>query len=589
MTTKLKPGTTFADRYQILERLGRGGMGTVYSAQHCALSKKFAIKLLHRHLCVDNNALMRFAQEARSASGIEHQNIIDVLDAGRIDNVAFYVMEHLQGEDLQTMFTRESPLPWERIQRITLQICDAMQAAHDRRIIHRDLKPSNLYRITRGNNNDFIKILDFGIAKVRTADDKTRDGLTAVGSILGTLRYMAPEQAKGLKIDHRADIYSLGVIMYHALTGELPFKGSQPAELIEKLLRAPPTPMKEHVEGINPLVEALVLKTLSKDPSDRFPSMHSLAAAIDRIKSVEAPAPCRVRHSRGPLIELDDDSIEFLSENPFPELARDSTTLVRPAGVAENGMPVLHPKRPLSYHRRLPNTKPLVRGADEVATQTNIPGGRRSFMRSSAPWAVGIAVSGFLLVQTWGRALPLGANDVEQDEAAPKLAVPTRAPVQEPVLVRAPAPASNLEPKAAIAVSQSFEPPEIPPEVDASHHEKSQPTRGKGASPNLTSRNKTPTSRREETVEQEVDCNEIQGQTFLAENRGDWVGLYAHASSSCWAGDPRALEWKITAKMKLKHYDECISLGKNSSNIYAAKLARDCETRKLMSLTSDQD
>ena len=150
MTTKLKPGTMFADRYQILECLGRGGMGTVYSAQHCALAKKFAIKLLHRDLCVNANALTRFAQEARSASGIEHQNIIDVLDAGRINDVAFYVMEHLKGEDLQTLFTREAPLPWDRVQRIMLQICDAMQAAHDRRIIHRDLKPSNLYRITAG-------------------------------------------------------------------------------------------------------------------------------------------------------------------------------------------------------------------------------------------------------------------------------------------------------------------------------------------------------------------------------------------------------------------------------------------------------
>lgn len=142
MSANIKPGTLFADRYRILEYLGRGGMGTVYSAQHCALERKYAIKLLHEDLCVNNNALTRFAQEARSASGIEHQNIIDVLDAGRAGDDAFYVMEYLKGEDLQTLFTREAPLPWERVQRISLQICDAMQAAHDRRIIHRDLKPS---------------------------------------------------------------------------------------------------------------------------------------------------------------------------------------------------------------------------------------------------------------------------------------------------------------------------------------------------------------------------------------------------------------------------------------------------------------
>lgn len=407
----------FADRYQILECLGRGGMGTVYSAQHVALAKKFAIKLLHRDLCVNNNALKRFAQEARSASGIEHQNIIDVLDAGRIDDTAFYVMEHLKGEDLQTTFRRESPLPWDRIQRITLQICDAMQAAHDRRIIHRDLKPSNLYRITRGTNLDFIKILDFGIAKVRTTDDMTRDGLTAVGSILGTLKYMAPEQAKGLKVDHRADIYSLGVIMYHGLTGELPFRGSQPADLIQKLLHEAPTPMREYVENIPFGVEPIVLKALSKDPSERFPSMHSLASVIARLKPVEPPSPRRVTHSRGPMIELDDSSIELVSEAPTPGLTTDITTFVRAPKHARAKKDELvawtrrPPSRPTAGAQ--PRTpKVIARSTDEIATQTGSPRVPRVINRQYrmlTPWIPGVAVAGFMLFQNQNSAPALSS------------------------------------------------------------------------------------------------------------------------------------------------------------------------------------
>lgn len=402
MTTKLKAGTLFADRYEILECLGRGGMGTVYSAQHCALAKKFAIKLLHRDLCANNkNALKRFAQEARASSGIEHQNIIDVLDAGSINGIAFYVMEHLNGEDLQTMFNRESPLPWERVQRIIMQICDAMQAAHDRRIIHRDLKPSNLYRITRGNNTDFIKILDFGIAKVRPADDNTRDGLTAVGSVLGTPKYMAPEQAMGLKIDHRADIYSLGVIMYHALTGETPFKRMQDAGRVIHGAGDEPTPMREYLDGIPSGVENLVLKALARDRSERFPSMRAMASAIERLRAPDRAEPNRVNHSRGPWIELDESSIELVSENPFAASTVDITTLVhqpktRRADI-DDAPGSLKQALPQSRPRRLALKIPA-HTTDQIATQTSGPRRRKPGWQALTPWLPGFAVGGFMLL-----------------------------------------------------------------------------------------------------------------------------------------------------------------------------------------------
>ena len=563
MTTRLTAGTMFADRYEILECLGRGGMGIVYSAQHSALAKKFAIKLLHRDLN-GKDALTRFAQEARSASAIEHQNIIDVLDAGSINNVAFYVMEYLKGEDLQTLFTREAPLPWERVQRITLQICDAMQAAHDRRIIHRDLKPSNLYRITRGANTDFIKVLDFGIAKVRTADEHTRDGLTAVGSVLGTPKYMAPEQASGLKVDHRADIYSLGVIMYHALTGELPFKTRQSLDPAQVRRPELPTPMQEYSEGIPADVEALVVKALATDPSERFPSMHSLASSIERIKQIELPNFQRVPHGRGPFLEINESSVEFISDKPTSEVT-DGTTRVHAPGPA-----------PVKADGLAPYALPMRRAGpslNEVVTQTGSPHVRRARpWRALAPWLPGVAVAGFLLLQSQPAApLPTGGSPPERDPvvAQSHAAPEQQTPAPPPVLVMA-------TPTA--------------PETDgslASNVVSGEPAILKNGDPPSTvaqARTKTRThGRRQPAVtEPEVDCHTIREATLTALQIGDWNALYRGAGSACWANDSRTLEWRVKAKKELKEFTDCVRLGKNSTDPHILGSVKFCEARRLM-------
>lgn len=570
MTTKLKPGTLFADRYEILECLGRGGMGTVYSAQHCALAKKFAIKLLHRHLCVNNNALTRFAQEARSASGIEHQNIIDVLDAGKIGDHAFYVMEYLKGEDLQTLFTRESPLPWERVQRIMLQICDAMQAAHDRRIIHRDLKPSNLYRVSRGANPDFIKILDFGIAKVRTADDKTRDGLTAVGSIIGTLKYMAPEQAKGHKIDHRSDIYSVGVIMYQALTGELPFTGSHPAELIQKLTTNQPPPMREFVEGIPGSVEALVLKALAKEPSDRFPSMHSLASAIERLKVVELHIPRRIVRTHEPLIADYEESIELMSDQQAPELIGEVTTLLRSSWPARSRKldAALPPPKARDAARKHPS--PI---ADLVATETGEPRIRRWYLWSILPSFPAIVIAGFMWQQGQGQGQP------EPSPTLTNVAPP-------PEIPRGPTGSSVGHAEQPLSPAPTSIPAPVPPEPEVSLAEDElQPTgpiapRRKPGTGSVHIRKPPP----DEEVAPEplqvsikVDCEIVREDTRAAARAKEWNLVYFALENPCWANNPEALELKLKRLSALEEYARCVELGKESTTPGVIKIVEMCE------------
>jgi serine/threonine protein kinase len=545
MAAKLKPGTLFADRYEILECLGRGGMGTVYSAQHCALAKKFAIKLLHRDLCVNSNALTRFAQEARSASGIEHQNIIDVLDAGKIGGHAFYVMEYLKGEDLQTLFTRETPLPWARVQRITLQICDAMQAAHDRRIVHRDLKPSNLYRITRGTNSDFIKILDFGIAKVRTADGKTRDELTEVGSILGTLKYMAPEQALGLKIDHRSDIYSVGVIMYQALTGELPFKGNHPGELLQRITNEVPTPMHEYVEGLPVAVELLVLKALARDPSERFPSMHSLATAIERLGLDE---PMILRRVARPRDEPDCESFDvFLDSRPLEDLGEATVELHAPA-------PIHAPPAP---HAPPPGID--VRPADEVATQTGGPRGRRSHLWGTAASCLAVILAVYVTAPTRAEP-PVGRAEVApQVETAP---VPT-----------SPSPPERAPPKAA-------DPPATPPSAEATPRPApEEPARVESRPARHPPRARPAPAKL--PAEPEVDCNTIREETLAAVKDEAWERVYERMWSPCWTGDPRTVPWKLRELRDNKRYDECVELGNSAKDPGSVDLVNECRAHAL--------
>jgi tRNA A-37 threonylcarbamoyl transferase component Bud32 len=279
-------GTTLLGRYRVIKKLGEGGMGTVYLGEHATIGKKFAVKVLSYEYAHKDDLRERFLQEARAASMISQENVVEITDFGDTpDGSVFFIMEFLQGEDLSDTLKSEGRLPWSRAKPIMLQICRALAAAHDAGIIHRDMKPENCYRIARGSNEDFIKVLDFGIAKVTSEDEGEGKGLTRTGMIFGTPEYMSPEQAQGARPDHRVDIYAVGVILYELLTGEVPFSADTFMGILTKhMFEVPRAPSSLVPEADIPLeVENIILKAMQKDRELRFASMREMAEAIEAV------------------------------------------------------------------------------------------------------------------------------------------------------------------------------------------------------------------------------------------------------------------------------------------------------------------
>jgi serine/threonine-protein kinase len=283
-------GTLLSERYKVLKELGEGGMGTVYLAEHTTIRKKLAIKVLSSEYCHKQDLVDRFLQEARAASMISQENVVEITDFGTTPTGSvFFVMEFLDGEDLSATIKREGAQPWARVQPIMLQICRALQAAHESGIIHRDMKPENCFRIKRGKSDDFIKVLDFGIAKV-TTDDSEGKGLPRTGMIFGTPEYMSPEQAQGAKPDYRVDIYALGVIMYELLTGRVPFTADTFMGILTKhMFEVPDAPSVVAPQAQIPEdVESIILKAMQKDREYRFQDMAAMATAIETAGSGSA-------------------------------------------------------------------------------------------------------------------------------------------------------------------------------------------------------------------------------------------------------------------------------------------------------------
>jgi serine/threonine-protein kinase len=279
-------GTLLLGRYRVIKKLGEGGMGTVYLGEHATIGKKFAVKVLSYEYAHKDDLRERFLQEARAASMISQENVVEITDFGDTpDGSVFFIMEFLQGEDLSDTLKSEGRLPWSRAKAIMLQICRALAAAHDAGIIHRDMKPENCYRIARGSNEDFIKVLDFGIAKVTSEDEGEGKGLTRTGMIFGTPEYMSPEQAQGAKPDHRVDVYAVGVILYELLTGEVPFSADTFMGILTKhMFEVPRAPSSLVPQADIPLeVENIILKAMQKDRELRFANMREMAEAIEAV------------------------------------------------------------------------------------------------------------------------------------------------------------------------------------------------------------------------------------------------------------------------------------------------------------------
>ncbi len=273
-------GRVIDGRYRVEKSIGEGGMGIVYAITHAVLGKRMALKVLRGEMAKDADVVQRFMQEAQSATSIGHPNIIDISDFGRLpDGSVYFVMEFLDGESLSKMISRGGSIPMVTAIHTVRQIASALEAAHARGIVHRDLKPDNIYLVKQGSDDHFVKVLDFGIAKVGGANSK----LTRTGMIFGTPHYMSPEQAAGQSVDNRTDIYALGVIMYEMFTGKVPFDGETFMGILSKHMFEPPLP-PSHVKGAGlGAIEDVILKSLAKKMDERYQSMGSLVADLDTI------------------------------------------------------------------------------------------------------------------------------------------------------------------------------------------------------------------------------------------------------------------------------------------------------------------
>jgi eukaryotic-like serine/threonine-protein kinase len=276
------PGTRVGE-YEIERELGRGGMGAVFAANHPVIGKRVAIKVLDAYFSRDMALVRRFLDEARAVNKIGHPNIIDVFSFGQLpDGRQYFVMEFLEGETMAEWLARGRPDPREA-RRLLLQVCEALEAAHREGIIHRDIKPENLWIARPKHGEAFMKVLDFGIAKL-VADEQTVN-VTKTGTVMGTPQFMSPEQCTGRGVDHRTDIYALGVILFRIYCGRLPFEGESVAEVMTaQLTQQPPKPSE--FAQLSPQLENLILSCLDKNPANRPVSAAELGLRLRDVAQV---------------------------------------------------------------------------------------------------------------------------------------------------------------------------------------------------------------------------------------------------------------------------------------------------------------
>jgi serine/threonine-protein kinase len=267
----LTPGQELGERFVVERALGTGGMGAVYLAQDRRLNERVALKIMHGMALLDPSAGDRLRREASAARRISHTNVVKIFDVGDDQGHLFLSMEYVEGQSLKDVISRHSPLPFDRVRAYVREICEGLAAAHAEGVIHRDLKPANVI-IT---SEQKVKIIDFGLARIANLE-----GMTATGMLLGTPEYMAPEQIKGGHIDPRTDLYSLGALAYHAITGRPPFAGDNPISISLAHTTEQPIPPSRLRPGLTPEWDAFVLKALSKAKEDRFDSADAMREAL---------------------------------------------------------------------------------------------------------------------------------------------------------------------------------------------------------------------------------------------------------------------------------------------------------------------
>jgi serine/threonine-protein kinase len=282
-------GTTIGEKYRIVRLIGQGAMGSVYEAERVAGQGRVAIKVIHADVMQSAARLHRFHREARAASAVDAEHIVQVLDHGTdaATGAPYIVHELLEGRDLQQLLDRVRILQADTALRIVAQACAGLQKAHEARVLHRDVKPANLFLARQPGGAVVVKLVDFGVAKIKRApgDGDASTGLTRVGGLIGTPHYMSPEQARGLKsTDFRTDVWSLGVVLYRALSGTTPHASIDVlVDFVVALCTEPPLPLQEIAPWVPREVAAIVGKALQINPGARFPTAGAMLAAIDAL------------------------------------------------------------------------------------------------------------------------------------------------------------------------------------------------------------------------------------------------------------------------------------------------------------------
>ena len=282
---------THIGNYRIVTELGGGAMGEVYFAEHAVMGRRAAVKIIREELSTNSEMVQRFVNEARLVNRIGHPNIVQITDFGEVGSRYYIMMEMLEGETLEERLERVGSLDEPTATHIAIQIADALRAAHELGVVHRDLKPENIYLVTRGDQRDVVKVLDFGIAKLMQTAIHKAVASTLPGAIMGTPDYMSPEQCQGdEQLDHRTDVYAMGVMLYRMLTGQLPFHGETVMEILLAQINLTPRPPRELCPELSIAAEAIINKAMEKQPTQRFADMLELRRAL-QAKAAPAPAP----------------------------------------------------------------------------------------------------------------------------------------------------------------------------------------------------------------------------------------------------------------------------------------------------------
>ena len=285
----LKPGQVLDGKYRVLRPVGSGGMADVFEAENLLIRRQVAIKVLNAAGTRRKDLVVRFEREAQAAGQIGSDHIVEVLDLGRLpDGSPYMVMEYLAGETLSERIARLGQLTPAATRDLVVQVLDALQAAHAAGIVHRDLKPSNIFILhEKAGRPDFVKIIDFGVSKFQAGGGI--EETTTTGEVLGSPNYMAPEQAEGSRsVDHRADLYAIGVILYKAVTGRAPFHAESFNEMLVKIVLGQPAPIREYTPDLDAVFEAIITRAMARDPEARFQSAGEFSYILERWPNVTA-------------------------------------------------------------------------------------------------------------------------------------------------------------------------------------------------------------------------------------------------------------------------------------------------------------